>query len=75
MPKGKNVLNNPERFSKPHTISREKLEAAAKAACDKLKAFAIKNGTEGFPGTCTVNKKYVLDINKNWEGGNHQPEQ
>ena len=69
MAKGHNVLTNPERFSKPHTISREKLEAAAKAACDKLKAFAIKNGPDKFPATCTVDKKYPLDINRNWEAG------
>ena len=65
MAKGHNVLTNPERFSKPHTISREKLEAAAKAACDKLKAFATEHGYEGFPGTRTINKRYELDINKN----------
>ena len=69
MAKGKNTLNNPERFSKPHTISREKLERAAKIATDKLKAFAMKNGHEGFPGTCTIDKKYVLGINRNWEAG------
>ena len=63
------TLKNPERFSKPHVIKREKLEAAAKAACDKLEAFARKNGALGFPGTCSVDHKYVLKINDNWECG------
>ena len=63
------TLKNPERFSKPHTIKKEKLLAAAKAACDKLEAFARRNGGEGFPGTCSVDYKYVLKENNNWECG------
>jgi len=61
-------LNNPERFSKVHEIPREKLEAAAKAACAKLKANAEKYGL-GFPGTCSKEYKYVRGINQNWECG------
>ena len=30
------ILNNPERFEKPHEISREKLIKAAEKATDKL---------------------------------------
>ncbi len=62
------TLERPERFSKPHAIDKAKLEAAAKAACDKLKAFVQKNGT-GFPGTSSKNYKYILDSNNNWECG------
>ena len=62
------VLNNPERFSTPHKIDNAKLVRAAEAATDKLKAFAMKDAL-GFPGTCSVDYKYVLDTNKNWECG------
>lgn len=33
------VLNNSERFAKPHTISKEKLVKAASDACDRLKKW------------------------------------
>ena len=62
------TLDAPERFAKAHTIPKEKLEAAAKAACAKLKANAEKYGY-GFPGTCSVDYKYVRAENKNWECG------
>lgn len=62
------VLNNPERFAEPHSIAKSKLEAAAEKATAKLKANAQKFGM-GFPGTCSVDYKYQLDINKNWECG------
>ena len=62
------TLNNPERFSKVHEIPREKLLIAAERACAKLEANARKYGL-GFPGTCSVDYKYVRDINKNWECG------
>ena len=68
MVKERLTLDKPERWSKPHTIAREKLEAAAKAACDKLKANTEKYGL-GFPGTCSVNYKYVRGANNNWECG------
>ena len=69
------TLNNPARFAGTHTIAKEKLEAAAKAACDKLRAKALEfknNGGEiglDFPGTCSVEHKYVRGENKNWECG------
>ena len=62
------ILNNPERFSKPYEISRDKLIKAAEKAADKLEAFAKKN-PEGFPGTCSENYKYLCGINRNWEAG------
>ena len=68
MKKEKVILNNPERFSKPHTIDRVKLEAAAKAACDKLKARVEKEGI-GFPSTCSKDYKYAQGANNNWECG------
>ena len=61
-------LNNPERFQKPHTIDRAKLEAAAKIATEKLRALAEKYG-DAFPGTRSIEFKYVCDENKNWECG------
>ena len=68
MVKERLTLKNPERWNKPHVIAKEKLEAAAKAACDKLKANTEKFGL-GFPGTCSVNYKYVRGANNNWECG------
>lgn len=69
MSRDKIVLERPERFSKPHTISREKLEAAAKAATDKLEKFILDNGMDFFPGTCSINFKYKDETNCNWEAG------
>lgn len=65
------TLNKPERFSKPHAIDKAKLEAAAKAACDKLKKKIVEYGDIGndFPGTCSESYKYVRGENKNWECG------
>ena len=62
------TLESPERFAEIREIPREKLEAAAKAACAKLKTLAEKYGL-GFPGTCSVDYKYVCKENNNWEGG------
>ena len=62
------TLDNPERFAEVREIPKAKLEAAAKAACAKLKTLAEKYGL-GFPGTCSVNHKYVCKENNNWEGG------
>ena len=62
------ILEGPERFSKDHEISRAKLISAVEKATDKLEAFAKKNPC-AFPGTCSVDFKYVVDENKNWEAG------
>ena len=62
------TLNNLKRFSKPHTIDKAKLEKAAKAACEKLKARVKRDGI-GFPGTCSNNYKYAQGTNNNWECG------
>ncbi|MBE6645330.1 MAG: hypothetical protein E7612_08150 [Ruminococcaceae bacterium] len=62
------VLNNPERFAKPHTISRDKLIKAAEKATDKLEALAKKYGV-AFPETRSIEFKYVCGPNKNWEAG------
>ena len=68
-------LERPERFAKPHVIPREKLLAAAKAACDKLKARVERDGAD-FPSTCSTQYKYTvgpgvpgLGPNRNWESG------
>ncbi len=62
------TLKNPQRWQKPHTLSREKLETAARVACDKLKMKAIADGT-GFPGTNSKGFKYSHCENTNWVGG------
>ena len=62
------TLDRPERFSTPHIIDRAKLEAAAKAACSKLKSRVQKEGI-GFPSTSSVNYKYSQGENNNWECG------
>ena len=61
-------LENPERFSKPHVIDKEKLWAAAKAACAKLKARVERDGI-AFPATCSKDYKYAQGENNNWECG------
>ena len=61
-------LNAPERFSSPYEISREKLMRAAERACDKLEYVTKRDGL-GFPGTCSVNYRYLREPNKNWETG------
>lgn len=62
------TLKNPERFSKPHEISREKLIRAAEAACDKLEENTKKYGI-AFPTTRSIEYKYQCGENKNWECG------
>jgi len=62
------VLQNPERFSKPHTISRDKLVKAAEKATDKLEELAKKYGV-AFPTTRSIEYKYQCGENKNWECG------
>ncbi len=61
-------LERPERFAGEHKIPREKLEAAAKAACAKLKARVQKEGL-GFPTTRSIDYKYCQGPNNNWECG------
>ncbi len=61
-------LEKPERFAGEHKIPREKLEAAAKAACAKLKWRAQNEGL-GFPTTRSVDYKYCQGPNNNWECG------
>ena len=62
------TLDRPERFNKPHVIDRAKLEAAAKAACAKLKARVRRDGL-GFPLSCDDSFKYAQVENKNWVSG------
>ena len=61
-------LSNPKRFETPHTIDKNKLIAAAQKATDKLEAN-ISKLKDGFAGTCSVDYKYMTDINNNWECG------
>lgn len=63
-------LKSPERFALPHSISREKLEAAAMAACSKLKKFAQTHDILKFPDTRSKDFKYDLrDDIEWWESG------
>ena len=64
------TLNNPERFAKAHTISREKLVKAAEVACDRLEKMAKgKNHALDFPSTYSKNFKYEYAPNSNWVAG------
>ncbi len=58
----------PERFKRPYSIPKEKLEAAAMAACNKLESLAKRNGL-GFPATCSNDYKYISGPNNHWECG------
>jgi len=62
------TLNNPQKFAKPAEISKEKLDKAIKAACDRL-AKLIPAFEQAFPGTCSQDFKYVPGENRNWECG------
>ncbi len=68
MTKDNIVLKNPERFAKPHTISKEKLTMAASEAADRLERMGREHGTD-FPGNWAVNFKYEWAHNRNWVGG------
>lgn len=61
-------LNNPERFSKEHKISDEKLRNAINNAVAKVQKNMEKFG-EQFPGTYSKNFRYILGENDNWECG------
>ncbi len=61
-------LVRPERFARIPEISRAKLISAVEKATDKLEAFAKKNPC-AFPDTRSIDFKYVVGENKNWEAG------
>lgn len=62
------VLNNPQRFAKPTKISKEKLNRAIEAACNRLSKL-IPEFESSFPGTCSENYRYIPNVNRNWECG------
>jgi len=62
------TLTNPERFSKPHVIAKDKLVNAVSEAADRLEKMA-KEHELTFPGNWSVNFKYEYDRNRNWVGG------
>ena len=62
------MLNNPERFTKPHVISKDKLIKAASDATDRLERMAKEHDIK-FPGCSSVNFKYEYSDNKNWVAG------
>ena len=63
------TLKNPEIYEAGYEIKKEKLESAAEAATEKLKAFAKKNAYYVFPATSSDKYKYAMGENKNWECG------
>ena len=60
MVNGNIKLENPERFEGKYEISKEKLWDAVRRATDKLLAVAEANHENHFPGTSSVNYKYVF---------------
>lgn len=62
------ILEKPERFLKPHTISKEKLEAAATKACERLANMA-KSHYGLFPSNWSTDFKYKWGRNNNWVSG------
>ena len=68
MPKRTVTLERPERFAGKRIIDRDKLERAARAACDKLKARVMREG-KGFPATASTDFKYDQGTNSHWECG------
>ena len=62
------LLEQPERWLKPHKIERDKLERAAAAACEKLKARILRD-PKAFPSTYSVDFKYPMVANTHWETG------
>ena len=61
-------LQNPERFSKPHVIPKEKLEKALKIACERLARMAKEHGVT-FPNAFSTDYRYTFHENKNWVDG------
>ena len=51
----------PQRFKTAYTIDRAKLEAAARAAADKLLERYAEGGSS-FPSTCSVDYQYILSM-------------
>ena len=62
------ILENPERFAKPHEISMAKLTSAAEKACDRLANMA-KAHYGLFPSNWSTDFNYTWDRNKNWVAG------
>ncbi|MBO5009710.1 MAG: glycoside hydrolase family 88 protein [Clostridia bacterium] len=62
------AINVPVRFKEAYTIDRAKLEGAAAAATEKLKAFGTKHGM-GFVTTSSTDYKYGESKNNNWVCG------
>ena len=64
------TLTNPERFCTEYSIDKDKLLGAVKAACDKLKARVLRDGTDFPVGTCSKSFRYnPLGNNANWVSG------
>ncbi len=61
------TLNNPERFAKPHVISKDKLINAVSEAADRLERMGKEHNLD-FPGNI-ANFKYEYGPNNNWVHG------
>jgi unsaturated chondroitin disaccharide hydrolase len=62
------TLQNHNRFAKPHTISKAKLERAAEKACERLANMA-KAHYGLFPSNWSTDFLYKWDRNSNWVSG------
>ncbi|MBR3761620.1 MAG: glycoside hydrolase family 88 protein [Lachnospiraceae bacterium] len=62
------ILEHPERFSGSYEISKQKIDMAIEKALNKLESN-IPEWTDCFPGTSSVDYKYVPGTNNNWECG------
>lgn len=64
------TLANPERFSAPHLIASEKIDAAIEKALAKIERN-IAAWDDGFVGTYTTGYRYPIGENDNWVCGMH----
>ncbi|MBO5369803.1 MAG: glycoside hydrolase family 88 protein [Clostridia bacterium] len=70
MLRGNIKLDNEQRFLKEHIIPEQKLNAAIKAAADKLLS-KLDIYAEKFPGTYSTDLVYPLGENNTWVSGMH----
>ena len=62
------ILQNPERFAKPYSITKDKLTSAVSEAADRLEKMGKEHDLL-FPGNWSVNFKYEYAENRNWVAG------
>lgn len=70
MQRGNIKLTNPKRYMGEHRISEEKINAAIKAATEKL-ASKLELYSQSFVGTYSTDGKYPMGENDTWVSGMH----